>query len=44
MTPTTPRALISAMQVTLDGYALPPDGGADSFESWADGRELLPRC
>jgi dihydrofolate reductase len=42
MTTTTPRTLISAMQVTLDGYVLGPDGDADSFESWADGLELLP--
>jgi dihydrofolate reductase len=42
MTTTTPRALISAMQVTLDGYVLGPEGDADSFDSWADGRELLP--
>jgi dihydrofolate reductase len=42
MTTTTPRALISAMQVTLDGYALPPEGDPDSFESWADGLGLLP--
>jgi dihydrofolate reductase len=42
MNTTTPRALISAMQVTLDGYALPPEGDADSFESWADGLDLLP--
>jgi hypothetical protein len=42
MTTTTPRALISAMQVTLDGYVLGPGGDADSFESWADGLELLP--
>jgi dihydrofolate reductase len=42
MTTTKPRALISVMQLTLDGYALPPEGDADSFESWADGRELLP--
>jgi dihydrofolate reductase len=42
MTTMTPRALISAMQVTLDGYAIGPEGDADSFESWADGRELLP--
>jgi deazaflavin-dependent oxidoreductase (nitroreductase family) len=38
----TLRALISAMQVTLDGYVLGPEGDTDSFESWADGRELLP--
>jgi dihydrofolate reductase len=42
MTTTTPRVLISAMQVTLDGYVLGPEGDADSFDSWADGRELLP--
>src|SRR4030095_15753170 len=42
MTTTTPRALISAMQVTLDGYVLGPEGDADSFDSWADGLELLP--
>jgi dihydrofolate reductase len=41
-TTTTTRALISAMQVTLDGYALGPEGDADSFESWADGLDLLP--
>jgi len=41
-TTTTPRALISAMQVTVDGYALGPDGDTDSFDSWADGLELLP--
>jgi dihydrofolate reductase len=42
MTTTAPRALISAMQVTLDGYALGPDGDTDTFDSWADGLELLP--
>ena len=42
MTTTTRRALISAMQVTLDGYVLGPEGDPDSFESWADGLELLP--
>ena len=31
MTLTTPRALISAMQVTLDGYVLPPDGRCRLF-------------
>jgi dihydrofolate reductase len=41
-TTTRPRALISAMQVTLDGYVLGPEGDADSFESWADGLALLP--
>jgi dihydrofolate reductase len=41
-TTTTPRALISAMQVTLDGYVLGPEGDAESFESWADGLGLLP--
>jgi dihydrofolate reductase len=42
MTTTTPRALISAMQVTLDGYILGPKGEADWVDSWADGLELLP--
>jgi dihydrofolate reductase len=42
MTTTTPRALISVMQVTLDGYVVGPEGDVDSFGSWADGRELLP--
>jgi dihydrofolate reductase len=42
MSTTTPRALISAMQVTVDGYALGPEGDAESFDSWADGLELLP--
>jgi len=42
MTTTTPRALISAMQITLDGYVLGPEGDVDSFGSWADGLELLP--
>ena len=47
MTTSTPRTLISAMQVTLDGYVLEdrpgrPVGDAETFESWADGRELLP--
>ena len=42
MTTTTPRALISAMQVTLDGYVLGPAGDADTFDSWADGLALLP--
>jgi dihydrofolate reductase len=42
MTMTARRALISAMQVTLDGYLLDPESDSDSFESWADGLELLP--
>jgi dihydrofolate reductase len=42
MTTTTPRPLISAMQVTLDGYILGPKGEADWVDSWADGLELLP--
>jgi dihydrofolate reductase len=39
---TTPRALISAMQVTLDGYSHGPKGDPDWVDSWADGLELLP--
>jgi dihydrofolate reductase len=42
MTTTTPRALISAMQVTLDGYILGPKDESDWVDSWADGLELLP--
>ena len=42
MTATTQRTLISAMQVTLDGYILGPKGEADWVDSWADGLELLP--
>ena len=37
------RPFIAAMQVTLDGYSLGPDGAADWVDSWADGLELLPR-
>jgi len=39
---TTKRALISAMQVTLDGYILGPDGESDWVDSWSDALELLP--
>ena len=42
MTTTTPRSLISAMQVTLDGYSKGPNGEADWVDSWADGLGLLP--
>ena len=38
--PTSPRSLISAMQVTLDGYS--SEGDASWVDSWADGLELLP--
>ena len=37
------RPFIAAMQVTLDGYSLGPDGTADWVDSWADGLKLLPR-
>jgi dihydrofolate reductase len=37
------RPFIAAMQVTLDGYSLGPDGTADWVDSWADSLELLPR-
>jgi len=37
------RRFIAAMQVTLDGYSLGPDGTADWVDSWADGHEMLPR-
>ena len=39
---TTARPFISAMQVTLDGFILGPEGEADWVDSWADGLELLP--
>jgi dihydrofolate reductase len=37
---TTSRSLISAMQVTLDGYS--SEGDAEWVDSWADGLDLLP--
>jgi len=37
---TTSRPLISAMQVTLDGYG--SEGDAEWVDSWADGLDLLP--
>ena len=37
---TTSRPLISAMQVTLDGYS--SEGDAEWVDSWADGLALLP--
>lgn len=37
------RSFIAAMQVTLDGYSLGPDGAADWVDSWADGLELVPQ-
>jgi dihydrofolate reductase len=39
---TTTRALISAMQVTLDGYILGPEEDSDWVDSWSDALELLP--
>jgi dihydrofolate reductase len=42
MTSTSSRPFIAAMQVTLDGYILNPEGEADWVDSWADGLELLP--
>ena len=42
MANTPSRTFIAAMQVTLDGYSLGPDGEADWVHSWADGLELLP--
>jgi dihydrofolate reductase len=41
-TSTTARSLIAAMQVTLDGRILGPEGEVDWVDSWADGLELLP--
>ena len=37
---TTSRSLISALQVTLDGYS--SEGNAEWVDSWADGLGLLP--
>jgi dihydrofolate reductase len=42
MSPSTSRPLIAAMQVTLDGRILGPDGEVDWVDSWADALELLP--
>ena len=42
MTAASARPFIAAMQVTLDGYILGPDGEADWVDSWADALELLP--
>src|ERR687895_32202 len=42
MSTTTTRPLIAAMQVTLDGRILGPDGEVDWVDSWADGLALLP--
>ena len=42
MTTTSSRPFIAAMQVTLDGYILGPEGEVDWVDSWADGLELLP--
>ncbi len=36
------RPFIAAMQVTLDGYILGPDGESDWVDSWSDGLGLLP--
>jgi dihydrofolate reductase len=43
MTTARSRPFIAAMQVTLDGFSVGPDGNADWVDSWADGLELLPR-
>jgi dihydrofolate reductase len=42
MSTSTTRRLIAAMQVTLDGRILGPDGEVDWVDSWADGLQLLP--
>jgi dihydrofolate reductase len=41
MSTSTNRRLIAAMQVTLDGRILGPEGEVDWVDSWADGLELL---
>ena len=42
MTEAPSRSFIAAMQITLDGYILGPDGEADWVDSWADALGLLP--
>jgi dihydrofolate reductase len=42
MSTSTNRRLIAAMQVTLDGRVLDPEGQADWVDSWADALQLLP--
>lgn len=42
MTAPAVRTFIAAMQVTLDGHILGPDGESDWVDSWADGLGLLP--
>ena len=42
MTTTSSGPFIAAMQVTLDGYILGPDGESDWVDSWADALDLLP--
>src|SRR5919202_3184469 len=42
MTTTSSRPFIAALQVTLDGYVLSPEGEVDWVDSWADGLALLP--
>ncbi len=41
MTTNTSRKMISAMQVSLDGYIEDPEGKTDWVESWADALELI---
>src|SRR3954452_14786181 len=41
MTTTPSRTLIAALQVTLDGFILGPEGEVDWVDSWADGLHLL---
>ena len=42
MSTSTTRRLVAALQVTLDGRILGPEGEVDWVDSWADGLELLP--
>src|ERR1700748_2399131 len=42
MRTSTSKTLIAAMQMTLDGYILGPEGEVDWVDSWADGLQLLP--
>src|SRR3954469_16533084 len=42
MSTSTSTRLIAAMQVTLDGRIVGPEGEVDWVDSWADGLQLLP--
>ena len=41
MTANTSRKMISAMQISLDGFVEDPDGKTDWVDSWADAIQLI---